>query len=121
VKIYIAGALGDEARVRRLMTRIAAQGHEVTFDWTVDQPGEGEEEQRTSARLMRQAVLACDAFVLVDHSLVRGALIELGMAVGAGKPALICTPVRASVFFWLPGVQSFDCEDDLEGALRSIA
>jgi hypothetical protein len=120
MKVYVGGALSDEARVQRLMRTCVDYGHELTLDWTTLAIGQAKSEQRSPASAMRDAVLACDVFVLADHADIRGGLIELGIAVGAGKPAFICAAARPSVFFALPNVRRLAHDHDLIEALRSI-
>jgi nucleoside 2-deoxyribosyltransferase len=122
VKVYVAGALGDQPRVRELIRSCAAEGHEVEFDWT-EHPSDitDSEQQRAHAAAMREAVMACDVFVLADHVDARGALVELGIALAGAKPAIVCGVTRPSVFFALPNVHHAESPDELRALLQMLA
>lgn len=36
MRIYVAGASSEIERARRVMAALRAEGHEITFDWTID-------------------------------------------------------------------------------------
>lgn len=117
--LYVGGALGDVVRVRRLMQACISEGHALTLDWTTLPVGPSGADHSARAAAMRDAVLACDVFVLADHLAARGALVELGVALGAGIPAVVCTAVRWSDFFELSGVVQV-ADHELCATLRSI-
>ena len=67
-------------------------GHELTFDWTLEKNlkpyHENREDSAVAAQKMRQGCLDADIFILVWDDSLYGALVELGMALGASTGAM---------------------------------
>jgi len=104
MRLYVSGAWAHRHAVRRLVAKLEAAGHTITYDWTragvpgVPQPRT--DAAITGIKLRRIAaaslagIQAADAFVaLMDHPTYpyRGTLSELGVAFGAGVPVFILT------------------------------
>jgi nucleoside 2-deoxyribosyltransferase len=94
MKIYVAGTSKRPELANEVMQRLQDEGHEVTFDWTIDIPNEDsmdaeELSQRASASI--EAVRKADALVLLMTKEMRsvGAMIEVGVALGNGKNVLV--------------------------------
>lgn len=107
MKVYVAGSmysLGIEY-VKGIQAAVRACGHEITYDWTTQMIGDtGEQAARELAEAERDGVLDADLLILIDHNRPRGALIELGMALGTGKETLVLLEEerKPSLFYNLP-------------------
>jgi hypothetical protein len=118
---YVAGRTSDVERVRRMQDAMVRAGYEITFDWTGEE-GEirkdwgGVAHERGAALSQREiaAVRRADVTVLcwLDPMEGRqgmvGALIEAGVALGAGRELWVIGPLpRDSVFFHHPNATVF--------------
>ena len=117
MKIYVAGKTHDWERVRRVQEACKRLGHTITFDWTETiediGPDVGHEFKTLTPEFKRECgekdllgVTSCELIIaLIDHEHVTGTLIEVGIALGLYKEVwLVGTPVRDSVFYYLPQV-----------------
>lgn len=99
MRIYVAGASSEIERARRVMAALRAEGHEITFDWTIDfESNEGLSDVQRAAYadadfqgvfLARRVVL----LVPVSPSVTQGAWWEGGVAdaleipiIASGRP-----------------------------------
>jgi hypothetical protein len=83
MRIYVASKFENQARVQEVMAQLVAAGHEITYDWTRNaQVSAGQ------ALADVEGVLDAEAFVLIVEKELPycGALVELGIALGAGIP-----------------------------------
>lgn len=114
MKFYVAGKFQDRRNVRKLMDKIQDLGHTITYDWTVDEENaEGYPVQNTINDAM--GVKVCDVLVcrFIKKNMYRGALVELGIALGLGKRIyVIGHEADACIFTNHPNVQHFDNEQD---------
>ncbi|HOS18922.1 MAG TPA: group-specific protein, partial [Clostridia bacterium] len=81
MRFYVASGLENKDRVKRVLDKIAARGHTISYDWTLhgDVRGRGEEVLNT--------VAGNETFAVIDASCVllllpggRGTHTELGLA-----------------------------------------
>lgn len=107
MKVYVAGPMYTGMdHVKVLMKALRKAGHKITYDWTAQPISEDgdPDERRELAEAEQNGVLQADALVLIDHDRPRGALIETGMALGDGKPVIVCLAKdkNPSLFYSLP-------------------
>lgn len=87
MRFYIAARWGRKELVRALAAPLAAAGHEWTHDWTQEIESEGWRERACADDT--RGVLSADLVIMVLPAR-RGAHVELGIALAAGKRILIC-------------------------------
>lgn len=125
MKIYVAGKFETRDRVQGVMQRLIAKGHEITHDWTLEDPA-----GKSGAELARfqqdcacadfGGVRAADLVLVLNHDRLFGGAAEMGMALALGKRVYVVEPqIRDNIFFHLPPawVQLFP---DLESALAVL-
>ncbi len=86
MRVYVASKFENHARVREVQEQLRAAGHTITYDWT-----------RCAVMDILQAkkdlrgVLDAEVVVLIIEEDVpyRGALVELGIALGAAIPVYV--------------------------------
>lgn len=94
MKFYVASRASVPARPA-MWRLLRASGWQITSTW-IDEAGEGETADFTElwARVGME-IDAADALVLYAEKSdfpLKGALIEIGMALGMGKPVYVCLP-----------------------------
>lgn len=106
MKVYVASKLERVGEVHALNEAIRAEGHEITYDWTVHGPvfGRGPEGVRDVAILEAQGVADCDVLVALLPG-GRGTHVEIGLALASGKRAILCAPPE--LFECGPGLCAF--------------
>jgi hypothetical protein len=128
---YVAGRTSDVERVRRVQDAMRRADYEITFDWTgpggeIRKDWGGVAHERGAALSQREiaAVHRADVTVLCwmeatdGRPGMVGALIEAGVALGAGRELWIVGPLsRDSVFFHHPNARVFADEAALAVAL----
>lgn len=89
MKIYVAGKWQEKEQVRQLQQGLRDRGHTITYDWT-QQEEEGAV-LHCCALNDASGVIEADSLVarLVNPLPYRGALAEIGMAIGLGKRVYI--------------------------------
>src|SRR5262245_42814620 len=107
MKIFVSGKLGQETSIRELMGTLLGLGHEVTFDWTALghlKPYEDHaDEAARAAELEIEGVKSADALIVVSHEEGVGLFVEVGAAIGLGKPVFAVVPdVSRTMFFFHP-------------------
>jgi nucleoside 2-deoxyribosyltransferase len=103
MNLYVAAAWLERAEARKVMGQLIASGHRITYDWT-----RADQFNILQAAKDKQAVLDADALVFLaekEYSSTGGALVEMGMAIGLGKPVFIIGPgINKNIFTLLPQV-----------------
>jgi nucleoside 2-deoxyribosyltransferase len=94
MKVYVSGTSKRAELANEVMQRLQDAGHEITFDWTIDIPNEGDmdaEEMARRAEMAINAVKAADAVVLLITKEMRGvgSMVEIGVALGNDKVVLV--------------------------------
>lgn len=86
MKIYVAGKWTSRDRAAVRMQELRDKGHEITHDWTqsAEYPNYPE-----LAITDVNAVKNCDALWLILEEGMEGAWVEVGIAIGAGKPVYV--------------------------------
>lgn len=90
MRYYIATSLERHTDHNLVRDAMAAEGHEITYDWSVHGPvwAAGVGRIREVAQLETQGVLDADVVIVLLPG-GRGTHAELGMAIAAGKPILL--------------------------------
>lgn len=90
MRYYIATRLERHQDHNLVRDTMAAQGHELTYDWTAHGPvfRDGLKRIREVAELELRGVLDADLVIVLLPG-GRGTHAELGMAIAAGKPVLL--------------------------------
>ena len=107
-KIYVAGAVREVERVRKVISYLRSLGHEITFDWTVGLEAQTTPESEMPDEYARKLAWRCldgvdDADVVVvcvpEHLPTRGTWVELGYAVAQKKGIVVLGVAgRSSIF-----------------------
>lgn len=128
MRIYVAGKFEEKARVRDVMSRLQAAGHEITHDWTNEDASSYAGDALNQylgecADLSYYGVMAADAVLVLDHPRGRGTLVELGLALAWGKAVfLVENPENVPcVFFHLDGVSRYGGIDQALAAVEDMA
>lgn len=127
MKLYVAGRFKSYKMIRAVAQHLRELGHQITWDWTItdefDEHGECkhvkdtgfiDEQQIPPERLQwyaeqdKRGAREADAVVLVWEPDLCGALIEVGVAIGAEKQVLVIAQQRWTVFWRLPQVHLFE-------------
>lgn len=92
--IYVASRASIPER-SAMWRRLRDEGWQITSSW-IDEAGEGETADFTDLwdRIMRE-IAAANKLVLfaeTDDFPLKGAILEAGIAVGMGKPVVVCLP-----------------------------
>lgn len=128
MKFYVATASANIGAAEGLVRFIKSQGHEITHDWCpmVREYGRGAvgkvppETMRHAAVMDAWGAETCDVFILLDHPELYGALIELGMHLGARTPQsrdevwIVPAETSYSIFFELPRTKLMSLEKVLK-------
>lgn len=90
MKYYIATRLENHAAHNVVRDAMAAEGHEITYDWTTHGPvwRDGLMRIREVAHAETQGVLDADLVIVLLPG-GRGTHVELGIAIAAGKRVLL--------------------------------
>ena len=90
MRIYVAAKFCDRLMVREVYKRLEENGHTVTVDWT-NHEQDTDEDKRHWSEVDIQGIRDCDALiaVFIEERHQRGAMIEIGAALGLNKPVLI--------------------------------
>ncbi len=99
-KIYVAGKWEERERVSEIMGMLRRAGFGITCDWTNHKYSDvGYPEQYCNDDL--QGVKAADLFlgIFVTDYHYRGALVEMGIALGAGIPVWLYGDKQNSCIF----------------------
>lgn len=113
MKFYIASKLTNHKQVSMLAKALTAAGHTLTYDWTChcSMQDMNEERIQTIAMAETNGVLHADCVIVVLHG-GKGTHAELGIAIGAGKKIILCSPDdspckadgNTCAFYWHPNV-----------------
>ena len=111
-KVYVAAKFEERELAAAVMGIFRAEGHEITHDWT----GESVEGLRgTEASTLLQCCAMddqagaqnCDVLVLLHNDKCKGALVEMGIALGLEKPVIVVggrLSLDTAIFYWHPDV-----------------
>ncbi len=113
MKFYVATSLYEADEARQVIDRLVDMGHEVTHDWTRTDEFEidnglvylaradfTDEEYAKFGADDIQGVRDADVTILLDGKPRYMALIEAGIAIGAGKEVWVVNPQRSHKVAW---------------------
>jgi len=118
VKVFVSGKIGDEEEARSTMASLIRRGYEITLDWTTIphlKPYQDNSAASSDAAFREVAgVLDADALIVIPHEHGVGMYVELGVALGAGKPVYVITSHPSkTMFFYHPLVKIVASLDEL--------
>jgi len=125
-RVYVAGKFEEIEAVRKAQAALRAAGHEITHDWTGENPGDrkGEELQdflKDCAVGDYQGVLHADVVLLLNHERAFGAMVETGLAIAWGRTVYVVgAGIRDNIFFHLPDDMGIRLCDSMEDAVAAI-
>lgn len=116
MNIYTASKFENHEVVRTFNAALRAQGHNVTWDWTITEefdtdgsvvPGSlTESNRRIYGYLDYAGVMAAELLIVIDGDwCLNGARWEAGMAIGKGAKVWIVNYTNKVIFDVLPQVQ----------------
>lgn len=117
LNLYVASGFSNKSQVRAMQRILLQQGHYITYDWTqADASMFAPDSEAYWSYCYQQGafdfagVIQAHAFILLCHERMSDALVEMGIAIGAGKPVFVLFRERRqrSVFYGLPGVTVFE-------------
>lgn len=126
MKIYLASRYSRREELCGYREQLRAAGHDVDVRWlsgnhTIDSVADGDSGSARADTVAKRQQFAVEDLQDIRNSdlLIAftepertgptrgGRHVELGYALGDGKPVIICGP-RENIFCWLPGVCQFD-------------
>jgi len=110
VKFYIAGKFEERPSVKALQNELIKLGHEITKDWTLDEEDEPGYPVINAVEDVRGVKMA-GAYVglYINSHDYKGALVEMGVALGARIPLyIIGHAVDSCIFINHPLVETFE-------------
>jgi hypothetical protein len=127
MKIYVATKFEKYVYAKEVISHLKAAGHTITHDWTdkahevfstqQDPDSEVEHDWPAIGRAELEGVMAADVCVVL-FPCVEGAHVELGIALGAGRRAvLVGKPSRPLPFYYVPGVRRVA---DVDALLKTL-
>ena len=122
MKFYIASSFSNQEMVKYLSRMLIEQGHEQTYDWTLNSRAENAEALAAIGQLEKAAVLEADMFFILLPA-GKGSHIELGLALATEKKVYLFSEEdtvydfsATTTFYHLPEVERvIGTLDDLVG------
>lgn len=115
MRFYVAGKWEDRYNVRLVQTILINHGHEITCDWTPH----GEDDLGYPSGYAIEdinGVVSADMYIGLfrDKYDYKGALVEMGVALGCGIPVYIAgDAIDSCLFVYHPLVKKFDTIEEL--------
>lgn len=118
MKFYVASKWEDRTAVRELHKTLIELGHKITVDWTwheKEDPGYPSEYAVEDVLGVKMADVYVGLFI--DSHYYKGALVEMGVALGLGIPVcIIGHAIDSCLFTSHPLVSSYESvEEFIEG------
>jgi nucleoside 2-deoxyribosyltransferase len=108
MKIYVASHWQNRRAVQRLQQALIARSHEITVDWTNRVNPKEQSVLREWAERDLAGVKTCDLYIGLFKEISKGALIEMGVALGQGKRVwIIGEAINSCIFLSHPLVTKF--------------
>ncbi|KKN74989.1 hypothetical protein LCGC14_0384910 [marine sediment metagenome] len=122
MKFYVAGKWEDRKNCRKLMDKIQDLGHAISYDWTT---GEETDEGYPIVNAINdtRGVQVSDVYVgrFIDKNNYKGALVELGIALGLNKRIFIIGhAIDSCIFCHHPSVRRFENESEFLSYVRQV-
>lgn len=122
MKFYVAGKWEDKEAVKKLQEALIKLGHKITVDWTWHEKADEGYPIQYSIDDIRGVQLA-DAYVglFMGQYHYKGALVEMGAALGLGKRVyLIGHAIDSCLFAKHPLIQQFENENELLSYIKQV-
>lgn len=117
-RVYVGCPIRHRDEAKALAERLRAAGHEVVSDWIRREESIAEADMPRAQRMIiafanHAELSAADVLVAIVYPYIRGLLVEIGLAVGAGKRVIaIGDPLAPSLMADLPGVEWVGTADE---------
>jgi nucleoside 2-deoxyribosyltransferase len=118
VQVYVAGK--NMERAKSVMDAIRQNGDSVIFDWLIDLKEETDISNIDKAFKEREGVRNCDILIYLWESDQESARYEAGMAMGLGKPIIICRKHK-SFFFNFPEIITVGEDSEIIPAIKKLS
>ncbi len=118
--IYVAGKWQERERIRGIHRALRGLGHKITVDWTGHEEDDTEFPSGYAVEDVR-GVQNADLFIglFANKHEYKGALVEMGVALGLNIPVyIIGHAIDSCVFSAHPLVHTFDSLDELLNELK---
>lgn len=112
MKVYVATSWSNRIEAVAIAEYLEALGHTITQKWW-DYIAEDNNKSQDDLH----GVLECDLFLLVTTEVLRGGLVEFGMALATGKRIILVGDGSHNVFYSHPSVEHFG---NIHGALQEV-
>lgn len=120
MKIYVAARFDNKEEAIEAMHRFWGEGHEISYDWTVHEGAEYGAEASRQAMLDLGGVATADVFVLLASENMRGAFIELGVAMALYKRIYVVNSPGNTIFYSHPLIHHVKSIDEVINKLRGL-
>jgi hypothetical protein len=123
--IYVASSYRNISEVREVQKICRDMGHEITVDWTqeiVDPEwpvAEKEAYLQDCGTRDYYGVMEADLVILINHEKARDAMVEWGLAMGAGVTNIVMYPERRHSVFWHLADDRCDSVETLKALLHN--
>lgn len=129
MNIYLATAFACKEDFRMMKSLLEAAGHTISHDWSVDDIG-----TRTGMEkeiYLMECCIGClngiadsDVFILLARPSMAGAFVELGVAIGCGKPVILLDAFKTGhqdpIFYHLPNSGLFQHVKNTDDLLKVL-
>ena len=110
MKIFVSGKFEDRLNIRYLQDELRKMGHTITEDWTYHEYSDkGYPEEYAISDI--RGVIKADIFVgrfVADYN-YKGALVEMGTALGQGKLCVVIGhAIDSCIFLHHPLIRQFE-------------
>ena len=115
MRFYIAGKWEEREAVKGLMLALEWMGHSITVDWTIHETSDKGYPQQYAIDDV-EGVKQCDVYVgrFINKNNYKGALVEMGIALGLDKQVwIIGHAIDSCIFTQYPGVLPFEGDDEV--------
>src|SRR5258705_9197024 len=124
MRVYCASGFHHKTEVKRVQALVRAAGHVISWDWTDDDATglEGsalDNYMATSACKDAEGVVLAGAVILIGSAPMRGAFVEMGMALASGVKVLVVGDDAYNVFCHYRNMVS--CFETAEQAVEALA
>lgn len=113
-KFYVAGKCEEREKIRELMQTLISLGNEITVDWTVHERSDTGY-PAAYAQEDIEGVRRADIYIgyFMNKNDYKGALVELGAALGLGKRVFIVGhAIDSCIFVGHPLVTQVDSKEE---------
>lgn len=99
MKLFVASSYLNKAEARKVMRKLKAAGHTITFDWTRKERVSTTAQKAAKAQADAQGVWDADALVVVWPGRY-GTATEIGIAIAAGISVFVVGEPDVPSIYW---------------------